>query len=363
MSQYTLYGTELSYYTGKVRAYLDWKGIAYEEVLPSSEVFKSILLPNIGRGIIPVVKTPSGEFIQDSTEIIHSIEQQHPERPMMPAGPVQQFASLLLDLFADEWLNIPALHYRWAYNADWAYLQFGKTSIPEATEQEQFELGRKNAQFFFRWPVMLGVTEDTVSEVERTYEAFLCMFAEHLEQQDYLFGEQPSFADFAFYGPLYAHLYRDPESYKIMQRVAPNVSAWVERCQTGGSQAGDMIQNDQIPDTLRAIMTYQMREQLPVLLASDAMLNAWAKNAEVAEQVPRGFEQTPVTIGEAQGTCLARSFPLWRLQAALDRYQLMDAQEKIKADEFLDSIGGSALKNYQLSHRLARKHAELVIVS
>lgn len=363
MSQYTLYGNELSYYTGKVRAYLDWKGIDYEEVLPSRDVFKSTLLPNIGRAIIPVVKTPNGAFIQDSTEIICSIEQQHPERPMMPAGPVQQFASLLLDLFADEWLNIPALHYRWAYNAEWSYLQFGKTSIPEATEEEQFELGRKNAQFFVRWPVMLGVTEDTVAEVERTYEAFLVMFAEHLEQHQYLFGEQPSFADFAFYGPLYAHLYRDPESNKIMRRVAPNVCAWVERCQAGGAQSGQMIPNDQIPDTLKAIMTYQMREQLPVLLATDAMLDAWAKDAEPGEQVPRGFEQTAVTIGESQGICLARSFPLWRLQAALDRYQLMDREEQQMANEFLDSIGGSKLKNYQLSQRLARKDAELVIAS
>lgn len=49
MTDYKLYGNEMSYYTGKVRAYLDWKGLAYAEVLPTLDVFKTILLPQVGR--------------------------------------------------------------------------------------------------------------------------------------------------------------------------------------------------------------------------------------------------------------------------------------------------------------------------
>jgi len=29
MAAYKLYGNEMSFYTGKVRAYLDWKGLSY----------------------------------------------------------------------------------------------------------------------------------------------------------------------------------------------------------------------------------------------------------------------------------------------------------------------------------------------
>ena len=31
MTSYTLYGAEVSYFTGKARAYLDWRGADYEE--------------------------------------------------------------------------------------------------------------------------------------------------------------------------------------------------------------------------------------------------------------------------------------------------------------------------------------------
>ena len=63
MNNYTLYGSELSYYTGKVRAYLDWKGLNYTEQSGSLDVFKKIILPNVGRGIIPVLKTPDDQYI------------------------------------------------------------------------------------------------------------------------------------------------------------------------------------------------------------------------------------------------------------------------------------------------------------
>ena len=36
-----LYGTPPSYYTGKVRAYLDWKGADYREVMPDPQVIMS----------------------------------------------------------------------------------------------------------------------------------------------------------------------------------------------------------------------------------------------------------------------------------------------------------------------------------
>ena len=35
----TLYGAEVSYFTGKVRAYLRWAAIPFEEVLSTADVF------------------------------------------------------------------------------------------------------------------------------------------------------------------------------------------------------------------------------------------------------------------------------------------------------------------------------------
>ena len=365
MDNYTLYGSELSYYTGKVRVYLDWKGLNYTEQSGSLDVFKKIILPNVGRGIIPVLKTPDNQYLQDSTEIIETLEQRHPDNPMGPAGPVQIFSSLLLELFADEWLIIPALHYRWNYNEDWTYQSFGETSLPDASEEEQFTFGKSRGQFFRNWMPEVGISGATIPGIEASYTNFLQLFSNHLEQHPFTFGGRPSRADFALCGPLYAHLYRDPESGELMKRLAPKVSDWVERCRDikrAPAQAA-LIDNDEVPASLYPILEMQMREQLPVLLASDDMLAEYGTTAEPHTDLPRGFATTQCTIGGHQGECLGRSFPLWRLQAAIDHYQGMQSADRSRADQLLKAIGGSRLMNFQLSHRIARSGAQIVIAS
>ena len=38
MNPYTLYGAEISYYTGKVRAFLQWKDLPFVEVPATGDV-------------------------------------------------------------------------------------------------------------------------------------------------------------------------------------------------------------------------------------------------------------------------------------------------------------------------------------
>ena len=54
---YTLYGASHSLYTGKARCYLRNQGIDYVEVPTSHPDFAARILPQIGRGIIPVLET------------------------------------------------------------------------------------------------------------------------------------------------------------------------------------------------------------------------------------------------------------------------------------------------------------------
>lgn len=361
MAAYKLYGNEMSFYTGKVRAYLDWKGLSYEEILPSREIFKTVLLPNVGRPVVPVLQTPEGDFIQDSADIIAVLESRHPLPAATPNGSVQKLVTLLLELFADEWMIIPALHYRWAYNSEWSYLEFGKTSAPEASESEQFVIGKKNAKFFENWQGEVGVSETTIPGVEQSYEALLAMLTDHFTQHEYLLGASASYADFSFYGPMYAHLYRDPESGKLMQRLAPRVCQWVERCRNGGTHSETLLGNDAIPETLKPILAHQMREQLPVLTESAKMLEKWIQESDTHEPLPRGFGTTDVIIGQCRGTCLARSFPLYRLQSVLDHYRSMPSPDKVLADSLLNQIGGSDLASIELNYRLARMNNELFV--
>ena len=67
---YKHYSTEVSLYSGKTRAYLRHKGIAFEDVTSSIAVYREIIIPRIGRPIIPVVETPEGRLLQDTTPTI-----------------------------------------------------------------------------------------------------------------------------------------------------------------------------------------------------------------------------------------------------------------------------------------------------
>ncbi len=84
-NQYTLYGAPLSLYTGKARAYLINKRIPYEEVFSSLKIYKKIIIPNTGVRFVPVLKTPDGEYIQDTSAIIDSLEKRCP-LPLVDQG-------------------------------------------------------------------------------------------------------------------------------------------------------------------------------------------------------------------------------------------------------------------------------------
>ena len=360
MSHYTLYAAPISLFSGKARAYLRWKDIPFEEILSTPEVMKTTLLPNIGWPVIPVMKTADGIFIQDTADIINYIETHHEGPSVYPHGPVQRFVSELLHTYADQWLTLPAMHYRWNYNQEWTYAAFGQTALPNGTTEEQYEMGKRNGQRFQAMVPMLGVTEETIPGIEASYLAFLKEFSAHLEKFPYLFGGRPSVADFAFYGPLYAHLYRDPESGKIMKAHAPLVADWVERMRDGEENYGELIGCDAIPETLLPILARHAREHGPVLEQTNDLLTAYAEKATPEDKLPRALGMVNFEAEDHQGQTIARPFSLFRLQAALDIYAGLEGDKRIAADKVLEKIGGEALKSFHLLSRLERRNYRLV---
>jgi glutathione S-transferase len=362
MPAYTLYGAEVSYFTGKARAYLRWRGADFEEQLATQQVYRDIILPNVGWPVIPVLKMPDGSIVQDTADIIEQVEAaEHRQPPVLPATPLQRFVALLLQLYGDEWLTLPAMHYRWTYNEDWAYSEFGALSAPQLSRPEQYEIGKKNGQRFKGALPILGVHPETIPGIERSYEAFLREFSQHLEVHPFLLGDRPCLADFSFIGPLYAHLYRDPESGVLMKRLAPRVADWVERTNAGEAGSGDLAPDDTVPETVLPILKRQMREQLPALLATSDLFADWAAEASSGDAVPRAVGQIEISIEGFTGPAAARTFALWRLQAVLDAYAEMDPEAKVRADALLTSVGGSALATFQLPARMARKGCRLVL--
>ena len=82
-----IFGIEMSPYSVKVRSYFRYKGIPHQWIVRNAETQaeyqKYAKLP-----IVPLVVTPGGEGIQDSTPILERFEAEHPEPSIHPGDPV-----------------------------------------------------------------------------------------------------------------------------------------------------------------------------------------------------------------------------------------------------------------------------------
>src|SRR5579862_3923709 len=109
---YRIFGNELSPYSVKVRSFFRYKGLAHEWFVrnPSNEAEyqRHAKLP-----LIPLVITPEGQGMQDSTPIIEHFEARFADPSIHPTDPALRFLSALIEEYADEWGNKPMFHYRW----------------------------------------------------------------------------------------------------------------------------------------------------------------------------------------------------------------------------------------------------------
>ena len=361
MTGNVLYGSEMSYFSGKARAYLRWKGIEFTEIAPTPDLMKSEIIANIGWPVIPVLKTEDGEYIQDTADIIAHFERSGGSPSALPKHPLQLMVTFLLQLYADEWMTLPAMHYRWNHNEDWIYGEFGKNAAPDGTPEQQYEAGKKVGQRFRSFVPMLGITPETAPGVEKAYEQFLADFSSHLKKLPYLLGTRASYADFALIGPLYAHQYRDKFSGEHMKRKAPLVADYVERVIAGEGRAGDLVQNDDIPKTLLPILKAALGEHVPVLAATIEKFNTWAETADPRAEVPRGLGMIPFATGGRAGMISARTFSLLRLQDALDVYQMMMPSDRKRADAMLAAVDANGFKSLRIDPRLTRRNYRLAL--
>ena len=363
---YEFYGAEVSYFSGKVRAYMRYKRIPFSEITPTREIYRNVILARVGWPVIPVVVTPEDETWQDSSEIIDHFEARFPEAPIYPEGAKQKFTALLIEAWADEWLKMPAMHYRWTKNRDFAISEFGRLSRPDLDEAGQRAVGEETAKPFAGALPALGVTPVTGPAIEKSYEGLLAELDAHFAAHDFLFGTRPSIADFGLYGPLYAHQFRDPASGEIMKRLAPKVAEWVQRMtKPPHPKGGAFLGQDEVPETLKPVLARIMREYLPVLLKTAAALTA---HVEAHPELIAGKQPLPRALGmhefELEGARDKRAiftFDLWMLQRPLDFLASLRGGEREAVISMLKQTGGEQLADFPPYPRLTRRQFQLVV--
>ena len=361
---HTLYGSEFSLYSGKARSYLRYKRIPFEEVLSSLKVYKNAIVPNTGVRFVPVVKTPSGEYLQDTSHIIDTLESEYPDRAVIPNSPRQRLASLLLELYGDEWLLLPAMHYRWNHdNFPFVFEEFGRTLFPGWPRFVQRMLGKRIGARFRGFLPLLGITDRNRDAIEDWYERdFLVALDAHFSQHDFLLGGKPTIGDFGLFGPLYAHLGRDPYPAALMRRIASNVAAWVDRMRDAGDCEGSLLADDAVPDTLTPIFKRMFAEHWPMLIKTAEILQQWQLD-NAGPDVPRNIGKLNFSIGGVSETRAALPYSIWKMQRALDCYRTMNSDDREQADAFLRHVGGYAALQFELPLRLTRIKNKLTLAN
>lgn len=351
-----LYGSRFSLYTGKARSYLIKKGIPYEEVTSTLSVYKKFIIPRTGVRYVPVVQTDNDEVIQDTTEIIDHLESVYPENSVYPSTPKQNLVSMLLEVYGDEWLVIPAMHYRWNFpeqNETFIYGEFGSMVMPNAPKFIQRFLGKKVGNKFKGFVPRLGITEKTIPALEASYEQLLKDLNVHFAEHNYLLGGRPTIGDFGFMGPLYAHLFRDPAPGVLMRKIAPNVCAWVERMNSVDATVGDLVANDEIPSTLTPILQRIASEHFPVLNDTNRLLTEWRKVNPDKQEVERFIGMHDFTVEGVTGQRVVLPYALWMLQRPINFYR--SQADSTELDQFLSSVGLSEFTKIVLNNQLIRK--------
>lgn len=358
---YKLIGAPVSLYTGKVRCYLQFKGIAFEEVLATPQVYQELIIPRTGVRYIPVLVTPDDQVIQDSTEIIDYLEQRFPDKPIYPAGPRQRLVALLLEVYGDEWLVNPAMLYRWMIeeNRQFAIAEFGRTRLPEASPEEQYAAGLEASAPFAGVLPRLGITAHSRAAIEASYLALLDELNLHFSRHDYLLGDRPSIGDFGLIGPLYAHLYRDPASGRLMRERAPQVARWVERMvSAAASHDGDFLPDDRVSDTLFPIIKRMFDEQVPVLMETARQLEERITANPDAADIPRAIGTLRYRLGDMEEERLAFPYNLWMWQRPRDFYGELTSDQRAAIAPLLSETQVRALSS-PMPVRLARRNNKL----
>lgn len=253
-----------SYFTRKMTGYLDYKGIPWVfRRFPgaSPEAMASGFV-----GGVPAVQTPTGEFMWDSTAMIHHLELRFPEPDVLPADPIQRFLCYVLEDAADEWLYRPAVGTRWYFSENNAVGGFElardiSVKMPVPCDQAYAAVGEHVRSSC----PPLGVTADTIQRwVDDVLRPWMRALGGHLARRPYLFGDRPSLADFALFGGNAAHFVNDPLCRRWLEEDGPAVVQHTHRLlEPEDQEFGAWDDPRAVSETLTALLAELGKRYLP----------------------------------------------------------------------------------------------------
>ncbi len=380
MSKITLYGAAASFYTGRARSYLIKAGLDYREIPPNTLHYRDNVLPKAGgRRGIPTLETETGEFIRDGAAIIDHYEASNGHR-FSPTTPKQRILSRLFDVIGAEGLLRPGMHYRWNFpeqNHDWLVFGFG-SGIPSFYDHEartkMTDLAMKRANLMSQ---LWGAVPATFKIIEELYLELLELLNAHFSDQPYLLGGKPSIGDFGMIAPFYGHLGRDPKPLSLMQEKAIRLFRWVERMNRPELDVGEFevqdeayLSDDNVPDTLIAVLKHLAVDFVPETKAAADLINAWI---DAQDELPPGTV-APGDAGAGQGvaargvgqatfevrgttiSAMAQPYRFYLLKRVQDEHAALDDAAKAEVEAMLAACDMSDVLGIRLSRDIGREN-------
>jgi glutathione S-transferase len=375
--RYVLWGASWSLYTAKVRPYLIKKGIDYVEICPSHPHYQEHILPTVGHFTVPVLETPDGDVIADSTEIMEFLEPTFPDPPMLPEDKSLAALTYLIHSFGAEGLTKSSMYLRW--NTSFANRLFARNEFERTLgtpeQADGFAVAMRNYLPILGVSLDHGVDVAIETSIELLYDALNAHFLKY----PYILGGVPSLADYGLMGPLYAHHGRDIASGNALKVRAPAVNRWIEtmsRPPIVDSEVWQVPQEyfsiDDLPDTLIAFLKLVGEHYVPEITTTIDLYHEWLDSEERAPGTivdVEGKKRCHQVLGQIEHVQLGASIKRiallddvshhLRFQALTDR---MSNSEKETLNRILHEIGAQDLIELRLKRDIKRHDYAYVLV-
>ncbi|MCA8902750.1 MAG: glutathione S-transferase family protein [Hyphomonas sp.] len=324
-----VYGLKVSYFTGKLEAYLRYKEIPYDFHSMTGREFMRDIPAKTGAMQMPAVELDDGRWMTDSSPMIDWFETQYPDPPILPADGAQAFVCRLIEDYADEWLWRPAMHYRWSYPVSSKLLarQIADAMGADINAPGWMKRRRTERRQKLNFVDRDGVTPQTRAHVEGAYLRLLDMLKLIFRDRPFLFGARPTLADIGLMGPMFRHFAMDPGPGIIMREEAPEVMAWVYRVWAASASrtTGDLVSG--IPDDLRPLLREIGTAHLEALNAEAV---AWQAGQKRHGAIIQGTEYRDLQTSQ---------YRVWCLEVLQARHAALDAPARAALDPILEAEG------------------------
>ena len=357
---FVYYGGENSYYSGKARPAFRIKRVFMEERLPTKAAYR-VMKERTGQGFLPTVITPEDDVWQDTSDILDRLEARIPSPPLFPTSPVQRIAAYLMELYADEFMLLPGLHYRWAFpeSAEHARQGFAASSGNFAASTVFADTIEK------QFAPMVGATPETGPVLEAHVSDLLAALESHFAEHRFLLGDAPSLADCSLMGPMYGHFYLDPVPGRLLRSEAIRVCHWIQTMNhPNPDDFGVWLQGDELSPQMQTILGLIGADAIPLLLDTATAVDAWAEEHAVPGATPpRILGMHTTTLRGLTFKRYTSPYTVWMMQRPLDAYRALEPADRQRVDEALRGTGCEALFERPPRHRLGKSGIELVFAS